>query len=145
MTPTHECTICGARWIVSTESWQLWSLAAGECCSAALADDAGMEILESMPIVEIDEDSDIFASMTPAEYAEEQEAQRQADAEHDERGSCAVCEHYKPDPEAGRIYFGEPNADSGWCLNPAVKSGRKDHPHVCMLSGDWCQSFERRA
>ena len=96
-----------------------------------------MEILERMPIIEIDEDSDIFASMTPDEYAEEQEAQRQADAEHDERGSCAVCKHYKPDPEAGRQYFGEPNSDSGWCTNT--------DPHFSMLSGDWCQSFERRA
>ena len=69
-------------------------------------------------------------------------ADKEAQEWQDERGRCGKCRHYKPDPEAGRIYFGEPNADSGWCLNPEVKSGRKDYPHADMLSGDGCGEFE---
>ena len=66
-----------------------------------------------------------------------------AQAERDARGSCAACKHYKPDPEAGRRYFGEPNADSGWCTNTDVRPAHKDDQYADMLSGDWCQSFER--
>ena len=66
-----------------------------------------------------------------------------AQAERDARGSCGLCHHYTPDPEAGRRYFGVPNAESGWCKNPEVESGHRDYPHADMLSGDWCQKFER--
>lgn len=65
-------------------------------------------------------------------------------AERDARGSCGKCRHYTPDPEAGRRYFGEPNAESGWCKHPEVTSGHSDYPHADMLSGDWCQQFEAR-
>lgn len=70
------------------------------------------------------------------------EADRQAQAERDACGNCGKCRHYKPDPEAGRRYFGEPNEHSGWCLNPAVPSGHRDYPHADMLSGDRCELYE---
>lgn len=143
MKPTHECMFCGARWIVSTESWELWSGPACQSCAPALEDGAGMEVLDRVQISEIDEESDIFADMTPAEYADEMKAQRQVDAEHDARGSCAVCVHYRPDPEAGRRYFGKPSADFGWCTNTAVRPAHQDDQFADMLSGDWCQQFER--
>ena len=72
------------------------------------------------------------------------EVERQEEIEREARGSCAKCKHYTPDPEAGRRYFGEPNADSGWCKNPSIPSGHRDYPHADMLSGDWCQKFEAR-
>ena len=71
-------------------------------------------------------------------------ADRLAEAERVARGTCSVCKHYKPDPEAGRRYFGEPNADSGWCTNTAVRPAHHDDQYADMLSGDWCQSFERK-
>lgn len=66
-------------------------------------------------------------------------------AEREARGSCGKCKHYRPDPEAGRRYFGETNEDSGWCTNPAVPSGHRDYPHADMLSGDWCQQYEAKS
>ena len=73
------------------------------------------------------------------------EVERQEEIEREARGSCAVCKHYKPDPEAGRRYFGETNADSGWCTNTAVRPAHHDDQYADMLSGDWCQQFERKS
>lgn len=53
------------------------------------------------------------------------------------RGTCATCKHFMPDPEAGRSYFGEPNADSGWCDGWLDQSNDSLH----MLCGDWCERF----
>jgi len=73
------------------------------------------------------------------------EVERQEEIEREARGSCAVCVHYRPDPEAGRRYFGVPNADSGWCMITTATEGSAGGPRADMLSGDWCPMFERRA
>ena len=92
-------------------------------------------------------DADEYAALLPGSSwqfaAKAIYVQRQADAEREARGSCAVCKHYKPDPEAGRQYFGEPNEHSGWCTNPAVREHSIPACQPIMMHGDWCQKFER--
>lgn len=138
---THICAQCGAlwRWVPDDGSGAAWSLKSptcGACCDNA---EMGLQII---PLA----DADGIAAeleMTREDAAALEYADRLAQAERDARGSCAACKHYKPDPEAGRRYFGEPNADSGWCTNPDVRPAHKDDQYADMLSGDWCQSFER--
>lgn len=68
------------------------------------------------------------------------DVERQEQIERDARGDCGRCKHYKPDPDAGIPYHGVPHPDAGYCqLHGADGNG----PCV-MLSGDWCQSFERK-
>ena len=145
MDATHICGICGALWIQWPDdsagcpagSWSLRSPKAGECC-----DNVAMG-LQIIPLSEVD----AFAAEIETERSEAAAviyADRLAQGERETRGSCATCQHYRSDPEAGRRYFGEPNEDSGWCLNPAVPSGHADYPHADMLSGDWCQQHEAR-
>ncbi len=142
---THICGICGALWIQWPDdsagcpagSWSLRSPSCGKCCDNA---EMGLQII---PLAEADELA-AELGIERAEAAAWLYADRQAQAERDARGNCGRCKHYRPDPEAGRRYFGNPNEDSGWCTNPAVPSGHADYPHADMLSGDWCEQFEER-
>lgn len=137
---THICADCGALWRSNPDegdggSWSLKSPKCGACCDNA---EMGIQIVSLA-------DADGLAAeleITREEAAALMYVELQAEKDADERGRCCNCRHYKPDPEAGRIYFGVPNADSGWYLNPEVKSGRKDFPHADMLSGDGCSKFE---
>lgn len=55
-----------------------------------------------------------------------------------DRNKCGKCRHFRPDPDAGRRYFGEPHTDAGWCMHP------EENPEVDTLSGDWCADFEAK-
>ena len=68
------------------------------------------------------------------------ELQRIEDAEREARGNCGKCKHYKPDPDAGIPYHGVPHPDAGYCL----LHGKDGNGTCIMLSGDWCQQFERK-
>ncbi len=143
---THICGICGALWRQWPDdsagcpagSWSLRSPKAGSCC-----DNVAMG-LQIIPLSEVDE----FAAMFPPGEPEEDRAEaaavlyadRLAQAERDARGNCGKCKHFKPDPEAGRPYHGEPHPDAGYCQH---HGGDGSGPCI-MLSGDWCEQFEAR-
>lgn len=57
------------------------------------------------------------------------------------RGTCGTCKHFKPDPEAGRLYDGEPNEHAGFC---GAWADDETGP-APMLCGDWCERFEAKA
>ena len=64
----------------------------------------------------------------------------EAEAERAARGDCGRCKHYKPDPSAGIPYHGVPHPDAGYCQ----LHGADGHGTCVMLSGDWCEKFERK-
>lgn len=106
---------------------------AGECC-----DNVAMG-LQIIPLPEVD----AFAAEVEIERAEAAAviyADRIAQAERDARGNCGLCKHFKPDPEAGRPYHGEPHPDAGYCQH----HGNDGHGPCVMLSGDGCSDFEER-
>lgn len=142
---THICGICGALWrrIPDGDPYAGWNLRPGRPCGAC-CDNAPMD----QQIVELSEVDEMAATLDVdrTEAAAVIYADRQVKAEREARGNCGRCRHYRPDPEAGRNYFGEPNADSGWCTQPDnAKGAREGQPGIDMLSGDWCQSFEVRS
>lgn len=136
---THICGVCGALWRqwpddsagVPAGSWSLRSPNARECC-----DNAAMG-LQIIPLAEVDALATEL-EMTREEAAALAYADRQAQAERDARGNCGGCKHFKPDPQAGIPYHGEPHPEAGYCQ----LHGGDGHGPCIMLSGDWCEKHE---
>lgn len=135
---THICGECGALWRCVPDdgrgaAWSLKSPKAGPCCDNV---EMGLQII---PLA----DADALAAeleMTREDAAALEYADRRAKAEAAVRGSCGTCRHFKPDPNAGIPYHGEPHPDAGYCQ----LHGSDGNGPCIMLSGDWCEQFEAR-
>lgn len=141
MDATHICGICGALWIQWPDdsagcpagSWSLRSPKAGSCCDNV---EMGLQII---PLAEVDEFVREFDGKR--EWAAAcLYSDRKEQAERDARGNCGKCKHFKPDPDAGIRYHGEPHPAAGYCQH---HGGDGNGPCI-MLSGDWCGDFEAK-